>query len=138
MFTKELDEALLNDQIDLGIHSMKDMPTFLPENIALHAIMPREDVRDAFISAKYESFNDLPEGATLGTASLRRKSQVLIARPDLRVVPLRGNVDTRNKWNVTGQCDALRRRNANNNAADQAWSPSRRNTVQITKLDRRI
>ena len=65
MFTKELDEALLNDQIDLGIHSMKDMPTFLPENIALHAIMPREDVRDAFISEKYASFNELPKAQLL-------------------------------------------------------------------------
>ena len=106
MFTKELDEALLSDQIDLGIHSMKDMPTFLPENISLHAIMPREDVRDAFISEKYESFNDLPKGATLGTASLRRKSQILIARPDLRVVPLRGNVDTRLKKIADGEADA--------------------------------
>ena len=64
--------ALLLTQIDIGIHSMKDMPTFLPENIALHAIMPREDVRDALISEKYASLNDLPRGATLGTASLRR------------------------------------------------------------------
>ncbi len=106
MFTKELDEALLNSQIDIGIHSMKDMPTFLPENIALHAIMPREDVRDALVSAKHASFNDLPQGATLGTASLRRKSQVLIARPDLSVIPLRGNVDTRLKKITEGEADA--------------------------------
>ena len=106
LFTKELDEALLSDQIDIGIHSMKDMPTILPENIALHAVMPREDVRDALVSAKYASFNDLPRGATLGTASLRRKSQVLIARPDLRVVPLRGNVDTRLKKIMDGEADA--------------------------------
>ena len=106
MFTKELDEALLLTQIDIGIHSMKDMPTFLPENIALHAIMPREDVRDALISEKYASLNDLPKGATLGTASLRRTAQVLIARPDLKVVPLRGNVDTRLNKITAGEADA--------------------------------
>ena len=106
MFTKELDEALLDDQIDIGIHSMKDMPTYLPDGIALHAIMPREDVRDAFVSKKHGSFGDLPEGATLGTASLRRRSQVLNTRPDLRVVPLRGNVDTRLQKIETGEADA--------------------------------
>ena len=106
MFTKELDEALLNNQIDIGIHSMKDMPTFLPEQIALHAIMPREDVRDAFVSKKYASFDELPKGATLGTSSLRRKSQVLIARPDLRVVPIRGNLETRLKKISDGEADA--------------------------------
>jgi len=106
MFTKELDEALLNDQIDIGIHSMKDMPTYLPEGIALHAIMPREDVRDAFVSSKYASFKELPEGATVGTASLRRKSQLLHARPDLRITPLRGNVDTRLKKIEDGEADA--------------------------------
>ncbi|NQV56491.1 MAG: hydroxymethylbilane synthase [Rhodospirillales bacterium] len=97
MFTKELDEAMLDDRIDIAIHSMKDVPTFLPVGIKLHAILPREDVRDAFLSNDAENINGLPEGATIGTASTRRKAQVLNLRPDLNVVPLRGNVDTRIK-----------------------------------------
>ena len=106
MFTKEIDEALLNFQIDIAIHSMKDIPTFPQQDIALHAIMPREDVRDALVAREPTSFNDLPKGATIGTASLRRKSQILNARPDLRIVPFRGNVDTRIKKIETGEVDA--------------------------------
>jgi hydroxymethylbilane synthase len=106
LFTKELDEAMLRGEIDIAIHSMKDMPTFLPEGIVLHAITERVDPRDAFISPKAKSIADLPEGAIVGTASLRRKSQILNIRPDLRVVPFRGNVDTRlNKLNA-GEVDA--------------------------------
>ena len=95
LFTKELDEAMLRGEIDIAIHSMKDMPTFLPEGIVLHAITERVDPRDAFISPKAKSISDLPQGAIVGTASLRRKSQILNLRPDLQVVPFRGNVDTR-------------------------------------------
>ena len=106
LFTKELDEAMLRDEIDIAIHSMKDMPTFIPEGILLHAIMKREDPRDAFISNKAASFKDLPQGATLGTASLRRKAQMLNQRPDLKVVPFRGNVDTRLRKLNDGEADA--------------------------------
>ncbi len=106
LFTKELDEALLNDQIDMAIHSMKDVPTVMPEGIDLHAICPREDPRDAFISPKAASLSALPAGATVGTASLRRKAQILHARPDLLVVPLRGNVATRLGKLESGEVDA--------------------------------
>ena len=95
LFTKEIDDAMLNNQIDVGIHSMKDMPTYLPDGIALHAILPREDVRDAFISQKATSLENLAPGSSIGTASLRRKSQLLCYRPDLTITPLRGNIDTR-------------------------------------------
>lgn len=95
LFTKELDEAMLAGNIDIAIHSMKDMPTFLPDGISLHAIMPREDVRDAFISNIAGTLDELPSNAVVGTASLRRQAQILNRRPDLRVVPIRGNIDTR-------------------------------------------
>ncbi len=106
LFTKELDEAMLRGDIDIAIHSMKDMPTFMPEGIVLHAITEREDPRDAFISLKAKNIDDLPEGATVGSASLRRKSQLLNLRPDLRVVPFRGNVDTRLDKLAAGEVDA--------------------------------
>jgi hydroxymethylbilane synthase len=95
LFTKELDEALLDDRIDIGVHSMKDMPTVIPDGIQLYAIMRRADPRDAFISNKAKTVAELPEGARVGTSSLRRKAQLLRLRPDLRVAPRRGNVDTR-------------------------------------------
>jgi len=106
LFTKEIDSAMLNNQIDVGIHSMKDMPTFLPDGIALHAILPREDVRDAFISKKATSLENLAQGSSIGTASLRRKSQLLCYRPDLTIVPLRGNVETRISKIKEGKTDA--------------------------------
>jgi len=106
LFTKELDEALFRKEIDIAVHSMKDVPTVLPEGIVLHAIMTREDVRDAFVSSKAASLKDLPPDSSIGTASLRRKSQILNCRPDLRIVPLRGNVDTRLKKIKEGEIDA--------------------------------
>ena len=106
LFTKELDEAMLRGEIDIAIHSMKDMPTFMPDGIVLHAITERVDPRDAFISPKAKNIEDLPEGATVGTASLRRKSQLLNLRPDLKVVPFRGNVDTRLDKLAAGEVDA--------------------------------
>ncbi len=106
LFTKELDEALLNDQIDMAVHSMKDVPTEMPDGIDLHAICAREDPSDAFISPKAASLAGLPAGATVGTASLRRRAQILHARPDLRVEPLRGNVDTRLGKLERGEVDA--------------------------------
>ena len=95
LFTKELDEALLDGRIDLAIHSMKDVPTFLPNGIVLTSLLAREDVRDAFVSSRYKSFAELPAQAVVGTASTRRRAQILARRPDLRVEPLRGNVETR-------------------------------------------
>ena len=85
---------------------MKDMPTFLPDGIALHAILPREDVRDAFISQKAASLENLTPGSSIGTASLRRKSQLLCYRPDLTIIPLRGNVETRINKIRAGETDA--------------------------------
>jgi hydroxymethylbilane synthase len=106
LFTKELDEALLAGTIDLAIHSMKDVPTFLPPGILLSAILEREDVRDVLVSKKAKSLAELPKGAVVGTASLRRRAQLLMRRPDLSVVPLRGNVDTRIAKIAAGEADA--------------------------------
>jgi hydroxymethylbilane synthase len=95
LFTKELETALFANDIDVAVHSMKDMQTVLPDGLAVGAVLPREDPRDAFISLKHADLAALPPGAIVGTSSLRRKSQVLNARPDLRVVDFRGNVQTR-------------------------------------------
>lgn len=106
LFTKELEEALLDGQIDMAVHSMKDMPTELPEGLMISAILPREDARDAFISRSAITLKELPEGAKVGTSSLRRASQALAARPDLVVVPFRGNVPTRLRKLEEGQVEA--------------------------------
>jgi hydroxymethylbilane synthase len=95
LFTKELDEAMLAGRIDLAVHSMKDVPTLLPDGIILPCILPREDVRDAFLCLKAASLADLPAGSVIGTSSLRRGAQILNRRPDLKVVNFRGNVQTR-------------------------------------------
>ncbi|MEO1292106.1 MAG: hydroxymethylbilane synthase [Pseudomonadota bacterium] len=106
LFTKEIDEALLGGRIDLAVHSMKDVPTVLPEGMVLAAILPREDVRDAFISPRAANLDALPPGALVGTASLRRQAQVLRRRPDLRVETFRGNVQTRLRKLEAGEADA--------------------------------
>ena len=106
LFTKEIEEALLAGDIDLAVHSMKDMPTLLPEGLTITCLLPREDVRDAFISRKAASLADLPQGAVVGTSSLRRQAQVRRARPDLVVVPMRGNVETRLRKLEDGAADA--------------------------------
>ncbi len=106
LFTKELEEALLAGTIDCAVHSMKDMPTALPEGLRIAALLPREDPRDAFISLSAARLADLPAGAVVGTASLRRQAQLLHARPDLKIVPLRGNVGTRLKKLADGELDA--------------------------------
>jgi hydroxymethylbilane synthase len=95
LFTKEIEEALLAGAVDLAVHSSKDMPTVLPPGLVLSAFLPREDARDAFISRTAKTLRDLPEGAVVGTASLRRQALVKRMRPDLAIVPLRGNVETR-------------------------------------------
>jgi hydroxymethylbilane synthase len=106
LFTKEIEEALLDNRIDLAVHSAKDMPTVLPGGLMLAACLEREDPRDVFISRKAASLTALPQGATLGTASLRREAIAKRARPDLRVTPLRGNVETRLRKLAEGQVDA--------------------------------
>ena len=106
LFTKEIEEALLDRGIDLAVHSMKDMPTVLPDGLEITCHLPREDVRDAFLSPRAASLAELPKGAIVGTSSLRRQAQVLRARPDLRVVPFRGNVETRLRKLGEGVADA--------------------------------
>jgi hydroxymethylbilane synthase len=106
LFTKEIEEALLADTIDLAVHSAKDMPTVLPAGLAISAVLPREDARDVFISRKAKSLHDLSPGATIGTASLRRQALVKRLRPDLGVVSLRGNVETRLRKLEAGEVDA--------------------------------
>jgi hydroxymethylbilane synthase len=106
LFTKEIEEALLAGSIDLAVHSSKDVPTFLPDATWLPAFLPREDVRDAFISPRAGSLNDLPAGSIVGTASLRRQAMVLRLRPDLKVSVIRGNVETRLRKLATGEADA--------------------------------
>ena len=106
LFTKELDIALLDGSIDLAVHSAKDLPTALPDGIAIAGFLPREDVRDAFISHRFKSLADLPEGAVVGSASLRRQAQVRRLRPDLKVTLLRGNVQTRLAKLERGEVDA--------------------------------
>ena len=106
LFTKELDEALLDGRIDFAVHSMKDLPTKLPPGIVLAAVPSREDPRDGFIALKAKALADLPEGATIGTASLRRQAQTLHLRPDLKVELLRGRVETRLAKIESGAFDA--------------------------------
>jgi hydroxymethylbilane synthase len=106
LFTKELDEALLNRRIDLAVHSLKDLPTRLPDGVALACVPAREDPRDAFVSASARTLAELEPGANVGTASLRRQAQTLFARPDVGVVTLRGNVDTRLKKLDAGEVAA--------------------------------
>jgi hydroxymethylbilane synthase len=106
LFTKEIEDALLAGEVDLAVHSAKDLTTILPQGLMVAACLPREDARDAFISRKAASLAALAEGATLGTASLRREAQVRRLRPDLNVVPLRGNVETRIRKLEEGAMDA--------------------------------
>ncbi len=106
LFTKEIEDALLANEIDLAVHSMKDMQTALPDGLTIGAVLPREDVRDAFISLKFASLAELPPGAVVGTSSLRRQAQLLRARPDLVVVGFRGNVQTRLRKLQDGVADA--------------------------------
>lgn len=107
LFTKEIEQELLDGTIDLAVHSLKDMPTVLPEGLCLTAITERANAGDAFVSNKYSSIEELPEGSVLGTSSLRRRAQLLARRPDLKIVDLRGNVDTRLKKLDEGQMDAI-------------------------------
>jgi len=95
LFTKEIEEALFSGAIDLAVHSMKDMPADIPQGLEIAAYLPREDARDALVSSFAKRIADLPQGAVVGTSSVRRAAQLLRRRPDLKIVPFRGNVDTR-------------------------------------------
>lgn len=106
LFTKEIEEALLDKRIDAAVHSMKDVPTWLPEGLRIAAVLPREDPRDVLLAPGGVGLAALPTGSVVGTASLRRQAQVLLARPDLKVVPLRGNVQTRLRKLRAGEVDA--------------------------------
>ncbi|WP_299371075.1 hydroxymethylbilane synthase [uncultured Tateyamaria sp.] len=105
LFTREIEEDLIASKIDIAVHSMKDMPTVQPEGLILDTYLPREDVRDAFVSPSLSQITDLAQGATVGTSSLRRRAQLLNKRPDLNVVEFRGNVQTRLKKLGDGVAD---------------------------------
>lgn len=107
MFTRELEDALSDGRIDLAVHSLKDLPTDLPDAFEIGAIPERADPRDAFLSVRFNSISELPPGAKVGTSSLRREAQLKALRPDLAVVPLRGNVDTRLRKLEAGECDGI-------------------------------
>ncbi len=107
LFLKELEEAMLKGEAQIAVHSLKDVPTVMPEGLRLTCITTREDVRDAMLSQKYKSIDDLPKGAVVGTSSLRRKMQLLKLRPDLVIKDLRGNVDTRIRKLKDGEFDAI-------------------------------
>jgi len=107
LFVKEIEEALLGGRIDLAVHSMKDVPTDLPDRLVIAAITRREDPRDAFLSRRYPRLEELPAGARVGTSSLRRQTQLLGLRPDLRIESLRGNLDTRIRKMEEGLFDAV-------------------------------
>ncbi len=106
LFTKEIEEALLDRRIDLAVHSMKDVPTVLPAELSIAALLPREDVRDALLSRRVKSIADLPAGAIVGTSSLRRQAQLKRLRPDVEVIDFRGNVETRLAKLESGEVDA--------------------------------
>lgn len=107
LFVKELEVAMLENRADIAVHSMKDVPVEFPEGLGLQVICPREDPRDAFVSNTYANFDDLPQGAIVGTSSLRRLCQLKAMRPDLDIRDLRGNVNTRLKKLDEGQYDAI-------------------------------
>ena len=107
MFTKEIEEALAEGQIDLAVHSLKDLPTELAAGFSMAAITQREDPRDVFCSTRFPDIQNLPQGARVGTSSLRRQAQLMSLRPDLEIHPLRGNVDTRLRKLEAGEYDAI-------------------------------
>lgn len=107
LFVKEIEEALLENEVDLAVHSMKDVPAEQPDGLKFCVFPEREDPRDAFVSFQYETFESLPKGSTVGTSSLRRSAQILHMRSDLNIVPLRGNVDTRLRKLESGDFQAV-------------------------------
>ena len=129
LFTLEIEEKLSDGRIQIAVHSMKDMPTVLPDGLGIHCLLPREDVRDAFVSEKYDAIAELPHGAVVGSSSLRRRAQLLNRRPDLQVVEFRGNVQTRLRKLSDGVAEATflacagLRRLGQDALADKAISP---------------
>ncbi len=107
LFTQELEAALLSGRVDAAVHSLKDLPTEMPAGLTVGAVPPRAEVRDALVSARGYTLETLPQGAVVGTSSLRRAAQLLAVRPDLHIRPLRGNVDTRVRKALAGQYDAV-------------------------------
>ncbi len=107
LFTQELEAALLSGRVDAAVHSLKDLPTEMPAGLTVGAVPPRAEVRDALVSAQGYTLETLPQGAVVGTSSLRRAAQLLAVRPDLQIRPLRGNVDTRVRKALAGQYDAV-------------------------------
>ncbi|MBU1709034.1 MAG: hydroxymethylbilane synthase [Proteobacteria bacterium] len=107
LFVKEIEEAMLRGEIDIAVHSMKDVPSDLPDGLHIGIVTKRENPHDAFISNTYETLQDLPQGAKVGTSSLRRRAQLTVARPDLRIEDLRGNLDTRLRKLDEGMYDAI-------------------------------
>jgi hydroxymethylbilane synthase len=107
MFTKEIEEALVENRIDLAVHSLKDLPTELADDFEIAAVTTRENPRDVFCSVKFASIEALPQRANVGTGSLRRQAQLMALRPDLQILPLRGNVDTRLRKLESGDYDAI-------------------------------
>src|SRR5271163_3363541 len=107
MFTKEIEEALVENRIDLAVHSLKDLPTELGSDFEIAAVTTREDPRDVFCAVKFASIDELPQHANVGTSSLRRQAQLKALRPDLNIHPLRGNVDTRLRKLEAGDYDAI-------------------------------
>jgi hydroxymethylbilane synthase len=107
LFVKEIEEAMLANEIDIAVHSMKDVPTMFPDGLHLSCITKREDARDALLTRNNMKFKDLPQGATIGTSSLRRQAQLMSVRPDFKIAQLRGNVDTRLRKLKEGQFDAI-------------------------------
>ncbi|MBV5272339.1 MAG: hydroxymethylbilane synthase, partial [Lamprocystis purpurea] len=107
LFVKELEQGMLNGEADIAVHSLKDVPVEFPAGLHLAVIMEREDPRDAFVSNRFESLDQLPQGACVGTSSLRRQCQLAERRPDLRIEPLRGNVNTRLAKLDAGEYDAI-------------------------------
>jgi hydroxymethylbilane synthase len=107
LFVKEIEEALLREEVDVAVHSMKDMPADMPAGLELSVFPEREDPRDALLSVDHQSLRDLPGGSAVGTGSLRRSAQLLHMRPDIRVVPMRGNVDTRLRRLESGDLQAI-------------------------------
>lgn len=107
LFLKELEQAMLTGDADIAVHSMKDVPAEMPDDFTLCTIFKRHDATDAFVSNKYQAFEELPHHAIVGTSSLRRQSQLMAIRPDLKIIPLRGNVQTRLKKLDAGEYDAI-------------------------------
>jgi hydroxymethylbilane synthase len=107
LFVKEIEDSLLRNDVDLAVHSIKDVPAELPDGLCLPVFPEREEPFDAFLSVDFKAFEDLPEGATVGTGSLRRSAQLLHLRPDLEIIPIRGNVDTRIKKVESGELQSV-------------------------------